>query len=333
MYAMTDASSPYWVQPVNRATFSDFCKGTEVAEQVADISRFRYDVFYQNSARIARDSVVDEILTKGLDAINDVLTRTGIHQLHKLKPERQRIKKDGSFDLDKALVKFTFEHDTLHFAVAIFDDRFSIERQDSSAETFFAWYQRLMPQAHTIETTIRSVVERKTENTLQVTQTQFEFRIYFCDFFTNKPKQRDERSPRARNVDVLQRFLPYLPDNRGQMQELPHQDYYRIDLTFSRLERFKIAEHNEKLRSAWYMIEAPFNENGRYLVLTAQLRNSSTESPLSGTQRRGDEVTEFDPDVVDDYAMAIHSFFRDRALEGIMRRLFENWSFSTSRRL
>ena len=56
--------------------------------------------------------------------------------------------------------------------------------------------------------------------------------------------------------------------------------FYRLDLTLSRLEKFL----NGKTRNAWYYLEAPFNENGRYLVLQAQLRNSSTgfPGPISG---------------------------------------------------
>jgi hypothetical protein len=158
---------------------------------------------------------------------------------------------------------------------------------------------------------------------LTLVQTQFEFTINFGDF-----KQSRKTSERLRNVDVLQAFIKYIPDEQGDMREISKQYFYRLDLTLGRIETFE----GGKTRNAWYSVQAPANENGRYLVLTAQLRNASTEGPGSDSHKPV-AIVPFDPDYGEDYKIALMEFLRDRALEGFAGRLLENWGFVTTRTL
>src|SRR5262249_42237144 len=160
-------------------------------------------------------------------------------------------------------------------------------RPDSDFENFYEWYRRVMPHAVQIESTIRRVIEHEANQRLEVVQTVYEFKINFGDFET---RANVKGSPLRRNVDVLKAIIPSVPDQKGDMRELADQSFYRINLHLSRLERFQ----GEKIRNAWYYLEAPFNENGRYLVLRALLRNASTELPGTDSHQPAD-VTVFDP--------------------------------------
>jgi hypothetical protein len=245
----------------------------------------------------------------------------GLGQLHLLTTKIQTPKK-GKLDTDKAVVTFTYEHDRFDFQIELFDDRFRIAKSDSSFDNFYEWYYHLMPRAAAIESTLRRVIERTANKPLTVVQTAFDFTIYFGDF-----KQLGRKtSDRLRNVDVLQTLINSLPDEHGEMREIPKQNFYRLDLTLSRLETFS----GGKTRQAWYFLQAPANENGRYLVLRGQLRNASTERPGTDSHKPAD-VLPFDPDHGEDYKIALTEFLRDRALEGFARRLLENWEFITAR--
>jgi hypothetical protein len=180
-----------------------------------------------------------------------------------------------------------------------------------------------MPHAARVERVIRRLIEKQASTPLEPVQSFYEFTLNFGDFET---RANVAGSARRRNVDVLKAIIPSLPDDKGEMREISDQDFYRINLTLSRLERFS----GGKTRNAWYFIEAPSNENGRYLVLRAQLRNASTELPGTDYDRIAD-VSAFDPDFGDDYHLALNEFLRDRALESFARRFLESWNFGTPR--
>lgn len=296
-----------------------------ITRQVTAINRFEFTIFYQNAQLLATQRIADVVASEGLQAVNEALRTSGIFKLHSLKTEVQAFKKRNRIDSDEAIVRYTFEHDRFGCSFSLFSDRFVIVRQDSEFDNFYEWYRRIMPQAVPIESTIRRVIEKEASQSLEVVQSQFDFRVYFGDFETRASVMG---SPRRRNVDVLKALIPSLPDTQGTMREINDQNFYRLDLTLSRLEKFS----NDKTRNAWYYLEAPFNENGRYLVLRAQLRNASTELPGTDIKRPAD-VLEFDHNFGDDYLTAINEFLRDRALEGFARKLLESWDFATPRSL
>lgn len=301
----------------------EYLADAPITKQVTAINRFEFTIFYQNAQLLATRRIADLVASEGLQAVNDALTTSVIFQLHNLKTEVQGFKKRNRIDRDRAIVRYTFDHDRFQCTFSLFDDRFTIVRQDSEFDNFYEWYRRIMPQAVPIESTIRRVIEKEANQSLEVVQSQFDFRVNFGDFET---RASVIGSPRRRNVDVLKALIPSLPDAQGDMREISDQNFYRLDLTLSRLEKFL----NGKTRNAWYYLEAPFNENGRYLVLQAQLRNSSTELPGTDIRRPAD-VLEFDRDFGDDYRTAINEFLRDRALEGFARKLLEAWDFKTPR--
>ena len=128
-------------------------------------------------------------------------------------------------------------------------------------------------------------------------------------------------------MDVLGALIPRLPDPTGELRELKDQQFFRVDLSVSRRESFSGGVE----RNAWYIIEAPFNNVGKFIVLTAQFRNSSMEKFKDGGGIAG--TSGFDPDFGRDYSIAILEFLRDRALEQFMYQLLTNWHFDTEREI
>jgi len=303
-------------------SLEEFRKNTAITQNVTSLNRFEFTVIYQNDQLITGREAILAIAPEGLRAINEVLKEAWIFQLHHVNLELQSFK-EGQIDGQKALISYSFDHDRLHCQFIIYSNCFKIVRQDSSFENFYEWYRRIMPRAAQTELIIRRLIEKASGQRVEVVQSIFEFTLNFGDFET---RAIVAGSPRGRNVDVLRAIIPSLPDEKGDMREIPDQDFYRIDLTLSRLERFS----NNKERNAWYFVEAPANEYGRYLVLKAQLRNASTEQPGTDFNRIAD-VSPFDPDFGDDYRLALNEFLRDRALEGFARRFLGNWNFVTPR--
>lgn len=306
------------------APLREYQRDTSITSQVTAINTFNFSVFYQNDQIIPKKPVAEDVATKGFEILNEVLRTSKFHRLHDLTVETQAFGKRGKIDSEKPIVTFTLDHDKMGCKCALFDDRLSITRPDSSFENFYEWYRRIMPHAARIESTFRQIVENSSHRSMEVVQSQFEFTINFGDFLYTGTRGPAE----PRNVDILRALIPSLPDEQGEMRELTRHEFYRLDLTLARLERFK----DGKVRNAWYFMEAPFNENGRYLVFRCQLRNASTELP--GTDRhKPADISVFDPDFSNDYRMALEEFLRDRALEGIAARLFETWKFDTPRRI
>lgn len=307
------------------APLDEFVSGSPITAQVTSIHRFEYRVRYQNTNLTRIRHIADAVASQGLQALDDALRASLIFQLHNLNVEIQEFKKRDRVDTDRPIVKFTFQHDRFHCTFSLYDDRFTLTRNDSDFDTFYEWYSRMMPHVGQVESTIRRIIEREGGQSLEVVQSQFEFEINFGDFET---RANVAGTPRRRNVDVLRALIPALPDERGVMRELAEQNFIRLDLSLSRLEQFS----NGKVRNSWYVLEAPFNENGRYLVLRAQLRNTSTELPGTDSYKPAD-VLEFDPDFSDDYRMALIEFLRDRALESYAKKFLETWNFSTPRQI
>jgi hypothetical protein len=214
------------------------------------------------------------------------------------------------------------------FRLDIYDDRLKIHRDSSSFVDFYEWYRRFMPEAQSLVSTVKRAIERKSERELSFVQTQFEFKINFSDFISTG---RNPANRQTRNVDVLQTIIPAIPDSRG-FTELSRQNFYRLDVNFSRLEEFNVAGIS-KSRNCWYILEAPFNEKGRFILLTAQLRNSSFDRLNESNERGGTVRSPFDDDFAGDYFIALDSFLKGSALETYMGRLLATWDFKTQRQL
>jgi hypothetical protein len=323
-------SSATGEQPSARHTLPSFDTFVDagVVSQTHDINKFSFAVHYQANGALTDPSVASAVLVALLRSLADILVDADIHHLDLVDATAQRPAEPGArLDDTTAVVSVKLKDSVFKFAISVFDDRFVITREGSSFNDFYEWYLRLMPNAAQLEATVRQAAARSYGKPIEVTMTQFEFKFVFSDF----SKDRWSLTRLPRNVDVLSKILPTVP-NRGGRTELSEQDFLRVDLTFSRLEQFE-TPNGAKSRNCWYALEAPSNERGRFLIFTAQLRNVSAEtldqSPPAA--RRG--AIPFDPDFTDDYLLALTDFLPVRALDGFMGRLLEDWEFGTQRQL
>lgn len=307
--------------------YDDLLQDTRILRRVNEISKFSFTVFYQNNGSLTHQNVAEAVLAATLGNLADILVNTGLHYLHSLEAiSQQPSQPGGRLDGDKAVVTIS-QKSVFPFVIRVYDDRFVISRESSSFRDFYAWYRLFMPTATQLEATVRQTVARKYEQSLDVTQTQFEFGFIFSDF--TKRDWPEKREPR--NVDVLSPLIPMVPNQQGAT-ELTRQDFPRLDLTVSRLERFAYADV-EKWRNCWYMLEAPSNERSRFIVFTAQLRNVSAQKLGSSPEIDDTPMIPFDPDFSEDYALAICDFLKLRALDDFMDRLLSGWDFQTQRQL
>lgn len=321
-------------KPVELPDFADFVAGTDVLERIENINLFRFNVRYQASGALDNKLAITALQTDGYAVLNDLLERSGIHYLESLEAEVSHSDDSGDAPSSEgtAPIKFVFTHDMHHCEFAMLPDRFTIVRKSSSFEDFYNWYRLFMPHALGVETTLRKIVEDATSSTLRAVQSAFDFRINFADF--HKPQvgratspAPDDAPPRMRNMAVLEEFIPSLPVNREKVS-ISQQQFYRLDLTLSKLQEFSGQRH----RNTWYHVEAPFNENGRYIVFRAEMRNASSEV-LDHDRGTVAETLAFDPNYGEDYYLALVEFLRDQALEGFLWKLFEHWNFDTERLL
>jgi hypothetical protein len=313
-------------------TYRDYIADTAVAARVGELNRFSYTIRFQQ-AGLTDPAMTDDILSACLASLARILPAAEIHNLHLLKATVQQPEwKQSRLDERRAIVTVSLKERRNGFSLTVYDDRITIARDSSSFEDFYRWYCDFMPQAGHADATIRRAIERRLNTQLILVETQYEFKFDFSDFTRtgqSLPGTGQSLPVRRRNVDVLEYLVPAVPTDAGRV-ELSKQDFYRLDISFSRLDEF-IVDGRSRLRNCWYSLEAPFNENGRFIVFTAQLRNTSNES-LSDTGADGRNLMiPFDADFADDYQLALVGFLRDRALEGFMGRLFETWDFSTQR--
>lgn len=307
--------------------FEDLVVQESVAERTEEISNFTFSVYYQKNGALTNHKVAEAILGTLLNSLSDILIDTGIHHLDLLEASTQTPSEPGArLDGDKAVVSVALNDSVFKFGITVFDDRFRITREGSSFHDFFEWYQRLMPNAAQLEATVRQAAARTYGQSIEVTHTNIDFRFIFSDF--HKEGWRPNRPPR--NIDVLSKLVPAVPTRAG-LTELSDQDFLRIDLKFSRIEKFATAT-GDKLRNCWYTLEAPSNERGRFLVFTAALRNVSGETIEASSPGSSNPIP-FDPDFTGDYLLAVTDFLIVRALGDFMGRVLEDWKFSTERQL
>jgi hypothetical protein len=310
--------------PITLPSFDEYIQKTDVLSRIEQIHRFKFTVTYQQTGAIETKAAKDAILSEGYAVINDLLETTRLHSLHHLSARASRSIDNpavNNADSSDPLIEFVFGHDTHHCRFQFFQDRFSIERQSSSFKEFYDWYGQVMPAALRIEMTLRQIIQTATGKSLRPVQSAYDFVFDFCQF--RKPRNAPNQEE-YRNMDVLARIIPQFPDGK-EMRSLPGQQFYRLDLAVSKQEDF-----GGLSRNVWYYVEAPFNRNGRFIVFTAQLRNSSTEileeGKVVGTRP-------FDADFGSDYSLALLDFLRDSALEGFASELLKDWDFSTERNI
>lgn len=305
-------------------SYEDYVLGQGILEQIEHIHQFKFTVTYQQTGAIATQAAQDALTAEGYDVLNDLLEAAEIHNLHVLSARASRSKSDLPGDANDPLLEFHFAHDSQHCRFQFYEDRFCIRRTSSSFREFYDWYCNVMPDAFRIEMTLRQIVQRATSRPLRPVQSVHEFVFNFCSFRKPSVRGNSEDEQEARNMDVLAGIIPQLPDH-GEMVNLDKQQFYRVDLTVSKHELIGGADRN-----VWYYIEAPFNRNGRFIVFTAQMRNTSTEI-LEHGQVVG--TNPFDPDFGADYRLALLDFLRDKALDGFASQLLQGWRFSTERNL
>lgn len=309
--------------------FDEFVANTAITRNISDIHRFTYTLGYQKTGAISAPEAVNALVSEGYNVINDLLLTSGIHYLQQLEA---KVSSDSSTpsdlnrDSSQPIIEFKFGHDTKHCSFQFTEDKFKIVRRSSSFEDFYGWYANFMPEAARVEMTLRSIIERASGRQLRPVQSIHDFVIDFSNF--RKPSQVADRSGKTppRNMNVLQGIIPQLPGSEQNMKALTEHDFYRLDLTLSKREVFPDA----KSRNLWYVIEAPFNEKGRFIVFTAQFRNTAAEIIEDGDVV---DVVGFDPEISGDYRLALVDFLRDRALEGFAKQLLKDWEFDTEREL
>ncbi|WP_328756597.1 hypothetical protein [Streptomyces sp. NBC_00271] len=297
-------------------SLAEFQMKTGVVERVKELNKFSFLVEYQKNSAIS--DARDILARQGYAVLNDLLESSGIHYLHELEVQLP----DSTNGKDGILLGFRFSHDRHHCKFQIRDNRFEILRSSCSFSDFYSWYAVVMPEALRIEMTLRQIVQTATKSILTPVRSQYEFVFNFSNFRRRIEDPSETRPPR--NMDVLKSFIPHIPVGRT-ITDLAEQDLYRLDLTISRRETF-----GDKARNTWVVVEAPFNENGRFIVLTAQLRNIAAEVLEEGSVAH---TTGFDADYGSDYRIALLDFLRDRVLEGFAWRLFNAWDFDTERQL
>lgn len=309
--------------------YKTFIHNKHVTSEVHAIRRFNYSVRYHPNGSLAKPSLSEKLLDSCLECIEQSLVNSGIHSLHELKATVQRVSPTNeTLDIDKPIISIVLPDSRTGFSVNIYDDRMSFIRDASSFADFYEWYIKFMPQSSFIEETTRRTVDATTDLKLRVVETQYEFQVIFSDFTSTK---KSDQARNHRNVDVLEQLVPLVPGPNGKTP-LPNADFFRIDLTLSRLEHFADTLH-PRYRNCWYILEAPFNELGRFLVLRAQMRNVSHELPTQAEDASYPITQPFDEDFTTDYVIALQDFFRDRALEQFMGTLLDTWTFETQRQL
>ncbi|WP_338702110.1 hypothetical protein V2W30_32590 [Streptomyces sp. Q6] len=305
------------------ATYEEFVGGT-LAEKVENISDFRFVTEYQKSGPLSAE-MAEALVAVGYRVLNDFLELRGIHYLDVLEARTQV---DGDNPNSISHVEFTFGHDLHHCAFIIGTDRFEIHRRPSSFADFYSWYLLFMAEAERIEATFRRTMENVANRPLRPARSQHTFVFYFSDFVRY---DGGGGKPKIRNTEVLKEIVPNIPDSSGRMASPTALDLYRLDLTISKREKFKDPlRGTEKPRNTWITIEAPFNENGRFIVFTAQLRNTAAEN-LSESTIHG--TFGFDSDSSSDYRIALVDFLRDGVLDGFVKEMFRTCRFRTQRQM
>lgn len=318
--------------PAPLPTYREYVEASTVLDRLDEIGSFQYQVRYQPTSALTDPAHADSILGVCVDATVDVLKKSGIQNLQHLKAKIQsRDEPSARLSDERALFTITQSEGRFHFQIDVFDDRIRISRSGSAFSDFYAWYRLFMPESSTIEAALRRHIESVSRRTLEIIETTYSFAFTFADFQSRGVKAGGRATPsRSRNVEVLSKVVSNIPETGGT-RSLTELDFYRVDLTLSRLETFT-TDSGERARNCWYILEAPFNETGRFLVFNAQLRNSSLESlALEGDDSGSPVMMPFDDDFADDYRLALVDFLRDRALETFMAGLLQLWDFSTER--
>lgn len=309
--------------PGHQRSLPDFQKYIDksiITKQIQDIHQCSFAVEYQKNNALGSQDAIRALMHDGYDVLNDLLESSGIHYLHVLEakstPSENSASGSGSPN-----VEFLFQHDRMHCSFQLRGDRFEIRRSRSSFSDFYEWYSVVMPEAARIESTFRQIVQRASGHTLRPVQSKFEFVFHFSNF--RKLLEVEGESPR--NMDVLETIIQNIPGSGRTMTRPSEQDLYRLDLMISKRTVF-----SGRTRNTWLGLEAPFNEGGRFIVFTAQLRNTAAEV-LSGNEILKTEG--FDLDFGSDYEVALMGFLRDEALESFAFQLLRNWKFETERHL
>lgn len=303
-------------------SFEDYVKATNIVKRIANIHRFTFSVGYQKNSALSAPEATAVLASEGYAVLNDLFESSGIHYLHSLEA-RTAAKSASETSSNEPLTEFRFDHDRHQCRFQFYENRFNIVRDSSNFSDFYAWYSVVMPEALRIEMTLRQIIQRATGRVLRAVQSQYEYVFNFSDF--KDPLNDPDTSFKPRNMDVLEEIIPQLPGPRRTMTRPADQQLYRLDLTLSKREVL-----GGKARNTWITVEAPFNEGGRFIVVTAQLRNTSAEI-LEGNKIIS--TAGFDPDFGADYRIALIDFLRDEALESFVWQLLRKWEFGTVRTL
>jgi hypothetical protein len=297
-------------------SLNKFQTGTNIVKRIENIARFSFRVQYQKSAVLTAPEAVAALMHDGYAVLNDLFETSGIHYLHALEAKSTTPDSNGS----EPPVQFRFGHDRLFCNFQYGEDNFEIIRRSSSFADFYSWYTTVMPEALRIEMTLRQIIQRATGHTLRPVQSLYEFIFNFSDF-----RMPNDPEARPRNMNVIEEIINSIPGPGKTMTRPSTQELYRLDLTISKREVF-----GEKARNTWITVEAPFNQEGRFVVFTAQLRNAATEVLK---HNKVISTSGFDPDFGSDYRIALIDFLRDSALEDFAYQLLRHWEFETEREL
>lgn len=308
-------------------SFDSYIEDTAVTSKVTEFNAFRYEVQYPPKSCLVADEQAHGARANLIDSVVAVLEKTQVRSAHRLKIVNGKELEDPS--TEAAVGGVQLDDDRFGFSILLGEDKFVLTREPSSFRDFYMWYRTILPEVAEVELSNRRHFERVTKRNFKPVQAGYNFRAIFSDFRTRAHSRSREL---LRNVDVLESLIPSLPATDGNV-ELSKQDFYRLDLTVSRLDSLTSGAGEPKSRNCWYKLEAPFNENGRFMILSAMMFNSSQESIKKTAASYSDpDISAMDDDLAGDVELALVQFFREKALEEFMGRVLQHWDFNTQRR-
>ena len=263
---------------------------------------FLFRVGFQSLPFYDDEGARGELMEAGFSIMNELLTQSGFHYHHRLDAKSS----EGG-------LSYIFDHPTRHFQVRVDNEAFEIKRAASSMRHFVDWYLAMMGGATRVYSSFQKELQEITGYRINPTSTRFVFEFWLTGF-----RRAGEQTAR-RNVEVLQSLLPEFPAPDGTSKSLTDQDFFRVDLQVSR--QIVVAG---KRRNGWYSLEAPFDDDGRDLAVTLELRGTSQPELNGGAVG---EVKGFDDDALNDHAIALKEFLRDHAANEFLATVLKDWEF------
>lgn len=297
--------------------YSSYKSKTDVLNHgdIDDIAQFTFTVEYQPYGALPLPAA-KQILVSGYSILNEVLERSGIHSPDELKGMLSGVEPEAADNVQFILggVEYACE-------IVVSGSHMAISRSASSFEAFHNWYIKFMPHAQKLAAAFQQIIRSATGHTMTPTSIRHTFMLILTHF------ARAKGGERIRNTEALESIGLMIPndDEKGNLQPIGTQQLYRVDISISRM-----LELAGKRREAWLKLEAPFNEGGKHVVLTAQMRNATIHVLRDSSIT---EVLPIDPDSAGDFRIAIEDFLRDFVFNKFLKNSFPGVTYESRRDL